>query len=88
MRAGLSEKQEAAFRKDAPLLEAALSTGMAVASLDEEARGLSQTVSRHWRRIRPVVWVNPAKPDDQAFAWLSAGALQDTERALGIEASH
>jgi len=83
--AELSEPSEAAFREDAPLLEAALATDSAVASRDDEARSLFSRVSKHWRRIRPIVWVNPAKADDRALAWLAAGAPPDNERTLGLE---
>jgi hypothetical protein len=84
-RAQLSDKSEDALRKDARLVEAALATDLAVASLDEVARSLFRTVSKHWGRIKPIVWVNPAKADDQALAWLSDGAPQDKKRTLGFE---
>ena len=83
--ARLTEKKEAAIQKDAHLLEAALATDSAVASLDEEVRSLLSGVSKHWGRIKPIVWVNPAKPDDQALSWLSAGAPADKARMLGFE---
>ena len=83
--ARLTEKKEVAIQKDARLLEAALATDSAVASLDEEVRSLLRGISRQWGRIRPIVWVNPAKPDDQALSWLSAGAPADKPRMLGFE---
>jgi predicted nucleic acid-binding protein len=83
--ARLTEKKEAAIQKDAHLLEAALATDSAVASLDEEVRSLLSGVSKHWGRIKPIVWVNPAKPDDKALSWLSAGAPADKARMLGFE---
>jgi len=84
-RAGLSEESEAALRKDAHLVEAALAADLAVASRDEKARDLFRIIAKHWGRIRPIVWVNPAKADDQALAWLSTGAPHEEQRTLGFE---
>ena len=84
--AHLTQKSEAAIKKDARLLEAALATDSAVASLDEEVRSLLKGVSEQWGRIKPVVWVNPAKANEEAVCWLSAGAPMDKKRMLGFEA--
>jgi hypothetical protein len=81
----LSRKSEESIQKDAHLLEAALAADSAVASLDEEARSLLREFSKRWRRIQRVLWVNPAKPSDQALSWLLAGAPADEERMLGFE---
>jgi hypothetical protein len=83
--AGLTASEEGAIRKDAPLLEAALATDSAIAFLDEAVRSLLKKASRRWKRIRPVVWVNPALHSDQAVSWLSAGAPSERERMLGFE---
>jgi predicted nucleic acid-binding protein len=83
--AQLTEKDEAAIRKDARLLEAALAADSAVASLDEEVRSLLKGVSKQWVRIKPVVWVNPASPQEEAVSWLSAGAPMEKQRTLGFE---
>jgi len=80
----LTENQQAAIQKDAHLLEAALATDATVASLDEEARALLKALSKQWGRIRPIVWVNPAKPEDEGVSWLAAGAPADEERMLGF----
>jgi hypothetical protein len=83
--AHLTDRDEAAIRKDARLLEAALAADSAVASLDEEVRSLLKGLSKQWVRIKPVVWVNPASPQEEAVSWLSAGAPMDKQRTLGFE---
>jgi ABC-type iron transport system FetAB ATPase subunit len=84
-KAQMGEKDEAAILKDVLLVEAALATDSAVASLDEEVRSLLRTFASQWGRIKAVAWVNPAKDDDKAIPWLSSGALLEKERLLGYE---
>jgi hypothetical protein len=84
-KAQMGKKDEAAILKDVPLVEAALATDSAVASLDEEVRSLFRAFANQWGRIKTVAWVNPTKDDDRAIAWLSSGALPEKERLLGYE---
>jgi hypothetical protein len=83
--ARLTERSEAAVRKDARLLEAALAADSTVASLDEEVRSLLKQISKQWGRIKPVVWVNPARPEEEVLSWLSAGAPMEKRKTLGFE---
>ena len=85
-KAQVAQKDETAILKDVLLIEAALATDSAVASLDEEVRTLLKALSNQWGAIRGVAWVNPTKAGDRSLAWLSSGALPDKERLLGYEA--
>ncbi|MGA9382780.1 MAG: hypothetical protein WBV73_28800 [Phormidium sp.] len=38
--------------------------------------------ARTW--LRTIVWVNPAKSEEQALFWLESGALAEGERHLGF----
>ncbi len=85
-KAQVAQKDEAVILKDVFLVEAALATDSAVASLDEEVRSLRKACTSQWGRIKGVAWVNPSKVDDRPLAWLSSGALPEKERLLGHEA--
>jgi hypothetical protein len=84
-KAQMGEKNEAAILKDVLLVEAALATDSVVASLEKEVRSLLSAFSKQWGQIKTVAWVNPAKDEDTAIAWLSSGALPEKERLLGYE---
>jgi hypothetical protein len=49
------------------------------------SRPLLKEVSKHWARIKTVVRVNPASPQEEAVSWLSAGAPMEKQRTLGFE---
>lgn len=68
--------------KDCCLLEAALASQMRIGSLDEKARDAFARAARHVPEIAEVVWVNPAKSEDNALNWLVQGAPQDIARQL------
>lgn len=80
----LTENQKKAILKDLRLVEAALATDSTVASLDETVRALLREFSKRCGRIRPVVWVNPAKEEENLGSWLSAGAPSEKVRLIGF----
>ena len=77
------EAERQAMLKDAHLLEAALATDRAIASRDERLRGLLRAKISHLRAVRPVVWVNPGREEEDAVAWLIQGAKAEAQRRLG-----
>jgi hypothetical protein len=80
---GLGHRQQRAMAKDCHLIGLALALGAPVASCDEEARGLFGLLSRSDETVAAIVWINPAKEQEQAVAWLQAGAPQEQTRTLG-----
>ena len=75
--------RQPAADKDAHLIEAALSTDRLVASRDETARGIFRGASGGVRELKPIVWVNPARPAENPVRWLEDGARPDARRRLG-----
>jgi len=71
--------------KDCHLLEAALDKGAdrIVLSLDDSVRFHFKAVSIQIKDIRKIIWVNPDNPEDNALAWLEAGAGPEAHRMLG-----
>jgi hypothetical protein len=82
--AARTQGQAAEMSKDIHLLEAALQADCPIASLDDRARDLFNEASRTVRRLRPIPWVNPTKPDERAQEWLTAGAEAEPARCLGF----
>ncbi|MGO8786191.1 MAG: hypothetical protein ACLQVL_02245 [Terriglobia bacterium] len=80
-----SEKECAAILKDAHLIEAALETDLAVASLDETARGLLRRAAQDVKALKRVLWVNPTKDEEHTIEWLEGGAEAEEPRRLGFE---
>jgi hypothetical protein len=80
-----SEKQQEALAKDVHLVEAALVTGMRIAALDETVHSYLSGCSAAVAAIRPLCWVNPSRPEEDALGWLSAGAPAQPTRMLGAE---
>ncbi len=76
-------KVSAALAKDAHLVEAAIQTGNREASLDETVRSYLHVCARAHADLKRIVWVNPNKDDEQASAWIQAGAPLDRHRKLG-----
>lgn len=76
-------KQTEKMLEDAHLIEAARKADFCVVSRDEEVRNYFQSVASPLRRLRKICWVNPDKPDDDALAWLQAGAPSNEFRMLG-----
>ena len=79
----MSDKKRRAVLKDRHLLDAALRADGIIASLDDEALGILREILPHWRVIKRVVWVNPARPDEKCCDWLAAGAKPDRRRMIG-----
>jgi hypothetical protein len=71
--AAASGEDDDAMQKDAHLLEAALSRGAVIASLDDRARDLFSHAAATVREIRSIEWVNP-ETDAPLDHWLAAGA--------------
>lgn len=79
--------QSLAIMKDCHLIEAALETDHTIISLDDTARGLFSEASAQVHECRPIIWVNPSKPEDDSLVWLNGGARPERVRLLGFVAS-
>lgn len=71
--------------KDCVLLEAALQSGKSILSLDEKVRFHFSVATENIGEIREIVWVNPDKAEENAIAWLEAGANPEEHRQLGFQ---
>ena len=71
--------------KDCHLVEAALATDRRIASLDERVRGHLRKLAGSVNALRPIVWVNPANPNEGAVEWLENGAPAEKKRWLRIK---
>jgi hypothetical protein len=69
--------------KDRRLIEAALVTEERVISLDDHVRRHLQDHVAQLPEVRPICWVNPTTPEEQAVAWLKAGGTAERSRMLG-----
>lgn len=79
-----SSKEREAILKDFRLIEAALATDKTVISLDETVRKLLDKAAEQVGELRNVVWVNPAKTENEKpLDWLRDGAKPEKERMLG-----
>jgi hypothetical protein len=73
-----------AIRKDALLVEASLAADTApVASNDDKMRDYLRACASTVKPLRPIAWVNPAKPAETPLDWLDAGAPSEAWRRLG-----
>ena len=79
-----SQKDCDAMLKDFHLVEAALVTDQTIIALDEIVRALFGTACYTIGQMRDIVWVNPDKVEEQAIAWLEAGAEPEKHRQLGF----
>ncbi len=77
--------QREAMIKDIRLIEAALVTDKIVISLDDKVRKLFAKVAVEVTDLKDIVWVNPAKAEENAIAWLENGAEPEEERKLGYQ---
>ena len=82
-----SDNARDAMYKDACLIEAALVTDRAVASLDEQVRALFRRATDQVGELREIVWVNPEREEEKPLLWLRNGAPADLERMLGYALS-
>lgn len=80
----LEDSSEQAVLKDIHLVEAALATDKTVVSIDDSARTLLRGIASRVVSIRPVVWVDPTKENEDAVEWLRHGAEAERERQLGF----
>jgi hypothetical protein len=82
----LTPQRRRAVLKDLHLIEAALAVDQAVLSMDESVRAALTDIVPHVPGLKDIVWVNPAKVEDDALAWLKAGARRNRARSLGAQA--
>ena len=80
----LSEAVCTIMLKDCHLLEASLAADSIIISLDDKVRFHFTVVAERISEIREIVWVNPDKTEEQAVAWLEAGAAPEKHRQLGF----
>ena len=76
-----------AMLKDVHLLEAALVTDKTVIALDEVVRGLFRGTTQTIGELRPIIWINPDKAEEEPILWLEEGAEAEKRRMLGYNAS-
>jgi hypothetical protein len=69
--------------KDRRLIEAALVTEKRASSLDDHVRKHLQDHLPRLPEVRSICWVNPCTPEEEAVAWLAAGAPAERSRTLG-----
>jgi len=79
----VNKKDLDAMRKDFHLIDAALASDRTIASLDEAVRELFIAASSSVGELKSIVWVNPAKEEEQPIFWLQNGAKAEKERQLG-----
>jgi len=82
-RVAASESARTAMLKDCCLIEGARAADGAVISLDDRVRALFKGIAPQVREIAPINWVNPTNLDEEAEAWLRAGAKPEARRRLG-----
>ena len=86
-RAESNEALAAVMEKDRRLIEAALATDERVISLDDRMRQHLRDHVVKLTEVRSICWVNPCTPEEEAVAWLAAGAPADRRRLLGYAES-
>jgi hypothetical protein len=84
--AASGDKARETMLKDWHLVEAALLTDGTIVSLDDEVRGLFSVAATAVGELRPILWANPGKEEEEVFAWLEKGAPAEKERRLGYRA--
>ena len=70
-----------AMEKDWHLVEAALDTDRKIASSDDKARNYYVNAAASVRRLRPIVWVNPATED--LADWVANADPEGADKRLG-----
>ncbi|GGK96998.1 hypothetical protein Sme01_35330 [Sphaerisporangium melleum] len=78
----LSEKNKSAIRKDLLLVVAAEAADGSIASLDDRMRKLLGHFADEAKVVGSMVWVNPARPEEEACRWLEAGARTEDSRKI------
>jgi hypothetical protein len=82
-RAVADEFLVAIIDKDRRLIEAALMTERRITSLDDHVRKHLQDHLSQLPEVGSICWVNPCIPEEEAMAWLEAGAPDERTRLLG-----
>jgi hypothetical protein len=77
-----SDAQRVRVLKDAHLIETARRTDRVVCSGDERVRSDLRQLAPAVSQLRRVVWVDPARPEEEPLPWLRAGARNDDRRRL------
>ena len=78
-----SDRDLEAFKKDLPLIDAALATDCSVVSLDDQVRRILSASAQRVGEIRYITWVNPSKTNESPITWLENGAKPEKSRSLG-----
>ncbi len=78
-----SVSNQAAILKDMLLIEAALASDKAIIALDEVVRNLFRTATESVGHLRPILWVNPDKPEEEPLEWLREKTKNEKYRQLG-----
>lgn len=71
-----------AMLKDAHLICAAINTDMIITALDNEARKHFAELSKVYKEIASVIWVNPCVENEEPLNWLKQGAKKERSRRL------
>jgi len=79
----VGKKQLRLMLEDTFLIEAALATDRIVVSLDDEVHNLFRAACQTIAEMRPILWVNPARPEEEAAKWLRKGVQPQDQRRLG-----
>ena len=82
LRAGNAEDRRLAARNDVHLLEAALATDNRILSKERIAREFFSTCSEGMRKLGPILWANPCRPEDRTCDWLRCDAPDEPGRRL------
>jgi len=77
------DKEKDAMEKDFHLIEAAMASDRAIASLDDTVRSLYSQAANSVGEIKQIVWGNPGNPAEDLLHWLQNGAPADDKRQLG-----
>ena len=79
------EYKREAMRKGLLLIEAAIATDRVIISLDETVRELFAKATQRVGELRNIVWVNPARTEEQPIRWLENRARPEKKRLLGFQ---
>jgi len=78
----INSSEAEAIKKDALLIEAAKSTDMIIASLDDSMRYLLKDNKDKISELKELMWINPSNEEENVIQWLKDGAEADEERFL------
>ncbi len=69
--------------KDVHLVEGALLADHAIVSLEDRCLNHFIAIADKVPKLKQLVWINPAKAEEQPIQWLRQGAKLEKERRLG-----